>query len=192
MSLDALRGFDMLFIMAFSQAVVAFCAWIGSADCWLARQMTHVGWHGLHHHDTIFPLFLFLAGVSWPFSLASQRAKGRSTGQIVLKIVRRMVLLVALGVMTPKFFAFAFDQCRYSSVLAHIGICWAGAALLYLFVRNWKVRFAVLVALLATRIGRRSSSRLVAWPSNGCSCCIFTARGRSCGFETFSRHLAFR
>lgn len=98
MSLDALRGFDMLFIMAFSQAVVAFCAWIGSPDSWLAQQMTHVSWHGLRHHDTIFPLFLFLflAGVSWPFSLASQRAKGRSTGRIVLKVVRRMCLLVLL------------------------------------------------------------------------------------------------
>lgn len=110
MSLDAIRGFDMLFIMAFSQAVVAFCAWIGLTDSWFAQQMTHVSWHGLRHHDTIFPLFLFLAGVSWPFSLASQRAKGRSTGRIVLKAVRRMCLLVLLGVMTSKFFTFSFGS----------------------------------------------------------------------------------
>lgn len=148
MSLDALRGFDMLFIMAFSQAVVAFCAWIGSPDSWFAQQMTHVSWHGLRHHDTIFPLFLFLAGVSWPFSLASQRAKGRSTGRIVLKIVRRMFLLTLLGVMTPVFFAFEFAKYRYDSVLAHIGVCWAGAAFLYLFVKSWKARLAVVGSLL--------------------------------------------
>ena len=64
MSLDALRGVDMLFIMGFSGAIISFCAWIGLKDCWLATQMTHVAWHGFRHHDTIFPLFLFLTGVA--------------------------------------------------------------------------------------------------------------------------------
>ena len=80
MSLDALRGADMLFIMGFSGAVVAFCQLLGfGKDCWLASQMVHVAWHGFRQHDTIFPLFLFLAGVSWSFSLAAQRERGRTT-----------------------------------------------------------------------------------------------------------------
>ena len=81
MSLDALRGADMLCIMGASSAVMAFCALLGMPDCWLALQMKHVAWHGFRHHDTIFPLFLFLAGVSWPFSFASQEARGRSAGR---------------------------------------------------------------------------------------------------------------
>ena len=64
MSLDALRGADMIFIMGFSTVVVAACNLLGfGKDCWLAAQMEHVPWHGLRHHDTIFPLFLFLAGM---------------------------------------------------------------------------------------------------------------------------------
>ena len=63
MSIDVLRGFDMLFIMGFSGLVVAICSLFPEgADCWLARTMSHVEWNGLAHHDTIFPLFLFLAG----------------------------------------------------------------------------------------------------------------------------------
>jgi len=149
MSLDALRGADMLFIMGFSGAIVSFCAWIGLKDCWVATQMTHVAWHGFRHHDTIFPLFLFLAGVAWPFSYASQVAKGRTTAAILRKIGLRVLALFFLGMVSANFFAFKFETYRYDSVLAHIAVCWAGAALLYMFVRSWKVRVAIVFALLA-------------------------------------------
>ena len=149
MSLDALRGADMLFIMGFSSAVISFCAWIGLKDCWAATQMTHVAWHGFRHHDTIFPLFLFLSGVAWPFSYASQVAKGRTTAAILRKIGFRVLALFFLGMVSANFFAFKFETYRYDSVLAHIAVCWAGAALLYMFVRNWKVRLAIIFALLA-------------------------------------------
>lgn len=149
MSLDALRGADMLFIMGFSGAVVSFCAWIGLKDCWLATQMTHVAWHGFRHHDTIFPLFLFLAGAAWPFSYASQVAKGRTTVAILRKLGFRVLALFFLGMVSANFFAFKFETYRYDSVLAHIAVCWAGAALLYMFVRSWKVRVAIAFAMLA-------------------------------------------
>ena len=149
MSLDALRGADMLFIMGFSGAIMSFCAWIGMKDCWVATQMTHVAWHGFRHHDTIFPLFLFLAGVSWPFSYASQVAKGRTTAAILRKMGCRVLALCFLGMVSANLFAFKYELFRYDTVLAHIAVCWAGAALLYMFVRSWKVRMAIAFALLA-------------------------------------------
>lgn len=148
MSLDALRGADMLFIMGFSQAIIALCALLGRPDCELSRQMTHVVWHGLRHHDTIFPLFLFLAGASWPFSLAGQVAKGRTTGEIILKIARRVLLLFFFGLAMKQFFAFDVAHFRYDSVLAHIGVCWAAAALLYMFVKDWRKRLLIAAGLL--------------------------------------------
>ena len=76
MSLDALRGFDMFFIMGLSGLIVNLCALFpcGFSEM-LSEQMGHVAWNGLRHHDTIFPLFLFLAGVSFPFSFAKQRER---------------------------------------------------------------------------------------------------------------------
>ena len=77
MSLDALRGFDMFFIMGLSGLIVALCAlWPNPVTEAISRSMSHVDWDGLRHHDTIFPLFLFLAGVSFPFSYAKQREQG--------------------------------------------------------------------------------------------------------------------
>ena len=149
MSLDALRGADMLFIIGFSGALIALCQLLGfGKDCWLATQMTHVAWHGFRHHDTIFPLFLFLAGAAWPFSYASQVAKGHSTGRILRKMALRVFLLFLLGMVRPRFFAFEYETFRYDNVLAHIGICWAGAAMLFMFVKSFRVRLAVAALLL--------------------------------------------
>lgn len=148
-SLDALRGFDMMFIMGVSGLIVALCHLFPDGDnSWLAQQMTHVDWNGLRHHDTIFPLFIFLAGVSWPFSLSRQREAGKSTGQIVWKIIRRCLILIALGLVYNGIFRLDFKTLRVASVLMRIGIAWAGAALIYLFVKSpWK-RGIIAVAIL--------------------------------------------
>ena len=122
-SLDALRGFDMLFISGLSQFLIAICAILGSPECWLAEQMRHVAWTGLHHHDTIFPLFIFLAGASWPFSLAAQRARGRSDFAIILKLVRRAIVFVLLAAILGGLLTFDWPNVRYLDVLNTIGIC---------------------------------------------------------------------
>ena len=98
-SLDALRGFDMLFICGLSGLIAKICVLCGSPKGWLATQMKHVEWDGFVHHDTIFPLFLFIAGVTFPFSLARQQADGRSTWKIWLRTLRRGLVLVLLGMV---------------------------------------------------------------------------------------------
>lgn len=150
MSLDALRGADMLFIMGFSSAVVAFCQLLGfSKDCLLASQMIHVAWHGFRQHDTIFPLFLFLAGVSWSFSLSAQRERGRTTAQIVMKVLKRVFTLWFFGLaIYTALWKFDFRGLRYDPVLAHIGICWGVAALVTMFVKGFWTRLAIAASLL--------------------------------------------
>ena len=149
MSLDALRGADMLCIMGGASLVIALCKLLGfGGDCWLATQMSHVVWHGFRQHDTIFPLFLFLAGVSWPFSYASQIARGRTTPRILGKIAIRAAILFVLGLFGRKLFTADFAHMRWDSVLAHIAFCWAAAAMLYMFVKSWKIRLSVMAALL--------------------------------------------
>ena len=100
MSVDALRGFDMLFIMGGAGLIAALAQWFPcSFTEMLAEQMEHVEWNGLRHHDTIFPLFLFIAGISFPFSLAKQRGQGRTKWAIHRKVIVRGLMLVFLGVV---------------------------------------------------------------------------------------------
>ena len=146
-SLDALRGADMLFIMGGSTLISAVCAFFGSPKGWLATQMNHVQWAGFAHHDTIFPLFLFIAGVAWPFSLAAQQGKGRTKLQITGRVLKRMLILFLLGLVYNGLFKLDFAHLRIPSVLNRIGFAWGAAALLTLFVRRVSVR-AVITALL--------------------------------------------
>jgi len=132
-SLDALRGFNMCFIMGLAGLITAICALFpGGEGCWLAGQMEHAEWEGFFHHDTIFPLFLFLAGVSFPFSYAKQQSKGMTRGSIYLKIFKRGVILVILGMVYNGLLNCDFENLRYFSVLGRIGLAWMFAALLFM------------------------------------------------------------
>lgn len=146
MSLDALRGFDMLFIMGFAGWIVSVCNFFPESAVmqWLSGQMSHVKWNGLTHHDTIFPLFLFVAGISFPFSLAKQRAQGKSIQNIYYKIFKRGIVLVLLGCVYNGIFRLDFENMRYASVLGRIGLAWMFAALLFV---GFKTRINIIIAV---------------------------------------------
>lgn len=136
MSIDALRGFDMLFIMGFTALVISVCNLFPSeADCWLARTMKHVPWNGLAHHDTIFPLFLFISGLTFPFSYAKQQEQGKSRKDILFKIFKRGFTLVFLGIVCNGLLRFDFANLRIASVLGRIGLAWMFAALIYIYLK---------------------------------------------------------
>lgn len=147
LSIDVLRGFDMFFISGGASLIVALCTALGCGDCALATQMRHVPWAGFAQHDTIFPLFLFLAGVSWPFSLASQEAKGRGTGAICRKILMRMLVLFFIEVSFGGLLKFKPDF-RLMGVLSYIGLSWGVATLISLKVRKFAGRAALVAGLL--------------------------------------------
>lgn len=132
LSIDTFRGFDMLFIMGLSGLIIDLAGlWPECAFMqWLGGQMHHVAWDGFTQHDTIFPTFLFIAGISFPFSLAGQREGGASTARICGKIVRRAVILVLLGMCYNGLFRLHLDTIRIPSVLGRIGVAWMFAALM--------------------------------------------------------------
>src|SRR3954454_23913792 len=78
-SLDALRGFDMFWIMGAEEIFHGLAKATGSSF-WkgISTQFTHPAWNGFHVYDLIFPLFLFLAGVSTPYSIGRELEKGKS------------------------------------------------------------------------------------------------------------------
>ena len=138
----------MFFIMGVDEAVMAFAALAPCAvTTWAGAQMQHVPWHGLHVIDCVFPTFLYVAGLSFPFSYAKQTERGDSPLKIHFRLLKRAFLLVFLGLLYNGFLEFDFSHFRYGSVLGHIGISWFFAALLFVHFR-WKTRAAVAVLLL--------------------------------------------
>jgi predicted acyltransferase len=135
-SLDALRGFDMFWIMGGEGIFIGLATLTGwPVFKWCAEQLTHVPWHGFHFYDMIFPLFLFIAGISFPFSLAKRIALNNSRGSIYKHVIRRGLVLVFLGFLYNNAVRFNFSELRYGSVLGHIGIAWMFAALIFMNTR---------------------------------------------------------
>lgn len=129
LSIDALRGFDMLWIVGGDRLVRAWAAWSGSATASaIAGQFEHVEWEGFRFYDLIFPLFLFLVGAVLPFSLGKAAEKGR--GAAYRRIGRRVVLLFGLGLLCNGVLRFNWDGLRVAGVLQRIAVCYGIAALI--------------------------------------------------------------
>ena len=147
LSLDAVRGFDMFFIMGGEGLLVSLATLFGHPG--FRQTLDHVPWDGLHFMDTVFPTFLFLAGMTFPYSVAKSRANGATTRQIALRALRRCLLLVVLGLIyNGPLLHFDFAHMRVWSVLGRIGVAWFGSALLFLAFST-KQRIGIAVALLA-------------------------------------------
>ena len=140
-SLDALRGFDMFWIMGAEEIFILLGSLTGlPALQWWAGQMSHVEWHGFHAYDMIFPLFLFIAGVSFPFSAAKRMQGEDGRTSLYRHIFKRGLLLVFIGIIYNNGISFDFENMRYASVLGRIGLAWMFAALIFMHTRNWKSR----------------------------------------------------
>ena len=102
MSLDALRGFDMFWIIGADDLVIALNRMThpnghatGGILGFIATQLEHVEWAGFHFEDLIFPLFVFMAGISIVFSLGKTiRQEGRAAA--VKRVCRRSAVLFLL------------------------------------------------------------------------------------------------
>jgi len=140
-SLDALRGFDMSWIMGgeiIFKSLAALTGW--TVLQWWARQLDHVPWNGFHAYDMIFPLFLFIAGISFPFSMARRYHGKENRKALYIHVVKRGFLLVFLGIIYNNAISFDFAHLRYSSVLGRIGLAWMFGALIFM---NTSVRFRI-------------------------------------------------
>jgi len=99
MSVDALRGFDMFWIIGGSAIITGLIKALGGPFEALAPQFEHVSWEGLHFFDLIWPLFMFIVGVSIPLSIEKRKSEGKSKGSLHLHALRRAVILFILGMI---------------------------------------------------------------------------------------------
>jgi predicted acyltransferase len=140
-SLDALRGFDMFWIMGGEDIVHEFMkASKHPAAIWMATQLSHVAWNGFRFYDLIFPLFLFISGVSTPYSIGREIDKGVENQKILLRIIKRGLILVLLGIIYNNGLQIqALSHIRFPSVLGRIGLAYMFACIIYLYAsQRWQ------------------------------------------------------
>ena len=127
----------------------------------MSSQLEHVEWEGFRFYDLIFPLFLFMVGAVIPFSVASIRRRGSSARAVYLRIVRRVLLLFALGLLSYGFLHLTWlehgsdgqwtinfkDHQRITGVLQRIAVCYGIAAVIVLNT-GWRAQLVTIGVIL--------------------------------------------
>src|SRR3954449_1312864 len=149
-SLDALRGFDMFWIMGAEEIFHNLYKATGS-PFWgaISTQLTHPDWNGFHFYDLIFPLFLFLAGVATPYSVGRELEKGKSRRELLIRVIKRGLILVLLGIIYNNGLREIkpISEIRFGSVLGRIGLAYMFANIIYLYTKE-RAQMIWFVALL--------------------------------------------
>jgi predicted acyltransferase len=131
MSLDALRGFDMFWILGGDAIMRALATVLPVAPIkTVAEQFEHKDWAGFAFYDLIFPLFVFMSGVSIVYSLTRlQQQEGR--GAAMKRVLRRGALLFLLGIFYSGGVSTLWPDIRLLGVLQRIALAYLGAGLLF-------------------------------------------------------------
>ena len=146
-SLDALRGFDMFWILGADSLAYALHELSDNpATKFFAEQLDHAEWAGFRFYDLIFPLFVFIMGVSTVFSLEKIIAQ-EGRGAAVKRVLKRGVLLFIVALIYSGGFTNPWPDMRLMGVLNRIALCYTVGGLLFIFC-NVRVLVAVAAALL--------------------------------------------
>ena len=150
-SLDALRGMDLLFLVAISDLVEELAEVIDTP--WMASVMecfTHKTWEGFSPWDLVMPLFMFMAGVAIPFALSKYKEHlGGSSKQLYLRLGKRVLLLWLFGMMVQGNLL-ALDPHRiylFTNTLQAIAVGYFFSAIIYLHT-SWKTQIGIAAGLL--------------------------------------------
>ena len=137
LSLDVFRGIT-----------VAGMILVNNPGSWsnIYPPLRHAEWNGCTPTDLVFPFFLFIVGVSIHFGYQDKMEEGL-TKKIFLKILKRSLIIFALGVFLSLFPRFNFEVVRIPGVLQRIAVVFFITSILYL-TTNWLTQIRIAVILL--------------------------------------------
>ena len=151
LSLDVLRGLDLFLLVALQPVLRAV---LMQLDCevlneTLLYQLDHAEWEGLRVWDLVMPLFLFMSGVTMPYSLPKYRTQNGDL-KVWGRVLRRFALLFILGiVMQGNILALDPDRVYlYSNTLQAIAVGYLLAVPMVLYLKPWQQLVAIAVLLV--------------------------------------------
>jgi predicted acyltransferase len=148
MSLDALRGFDMFWIIGADSLVYALSRMADGMRKesnepasplyllikFLAEQLDHAAWAGFRFYDLIFPLFVFMVGASIVFSLNKIIAESGKNWAMI-RVLKRGLLLFVIGLFYSGGLTNPWPDMRLMGVLNRIALAYTAAGLLFIWFK---------------------------------------------------------
>jgi predicted acyltransferase len=179
MSLDALRGFDMFWIIggdAFFRALAPIFP--GPITGSFVRQLEHVAWQGLHFYDVIWPLFMFMVGVAMRLSLAKRRSMGVTDRTLYVHAVKRALILFFLG-MVAQGNLLAYDLSKLHPCYSVLHGIAAGYLIATIVMMNLRPKWQ-LVTLASFLLGYWALLVLIPVPAFGTG--VLTPEGNAAAY----------
>ena len=168
-SIDALRGFDMFWIIG--GAKLAGIIFTIRQVPWMHRvasEFEHSAWHGFTFYDLIFPLFLFIVGLAIPFSLSKYNSGGRdfksSRAYGYIRIITRTITLLLLGFIVNGLFDFNFSSMRWPGVLQRIAVCYLIAAVVTMLTKGRRQALVIGTVIILILVSYWAVMRFVPAP----------------------------
>ena len=139
----------------------------------IVHQLSHTPWNGLTFYDVIFPLFVFITGVSLALSLRKRLERGDERRAILRHVAARTVMLFLLGIVYNGGFGQAplLANIRVMGVLQRIALCYFCAAMLVLYTKP-RTQAAVAAGIL---VGYWAVMKFVRVPGYGAG--VWTVQG---------------
>ena len=135
-SLDILRGADLFLLLVLGPIIRAFEKVLEGGDAFF-RQFHHVDWEGFVTWDIIMPLFLFMSGITIPFSMAKYKEGLKPGWKFYLKLLKRFCLLFLLGwIVQGNLLEFSWREFHpFANTLQAIAVGYVVAALLFVYLK---------------------------------------------------------
>jgi predicted acyltransferase len=111
-------------------------------------QLEHASWHGWTFTDTVFPFFLWIVGLAMTLSTAKRVERGENKRALLVHLVRRFIIIFAIGMLAGPFPKYDWATIRIPGVLQRIALCYLIAGVIFLYTR---VRGQI-IALLSVNI----------------------------------------
>jgi predicted acyltransferase len=109
--------------------------------------LAHAEWHGWTPTDLIFPFFLFIVGVAIPLAFGRRVDAGGTQRDLHLKVIKRTLIIFALGLFLNGFPYFNLSTIRIPGVLQRIAVCYLFASIIFLKTRA-RTQIIIAAALL--------------------------------------------
>src|SRR5262247_330621 len=106
--------------------------------------LEHATWSGWTPTDLVFPFFVFIVGVSIPLAFGNRLERGGSRRDLYLKIIKRTLIIFAIGLFLNGLPYFGLAEYRIPGVLQRLAVCYFFASIIFL---NTKVRTQIAIAI---------------------------------------------
>jgi len=148
MSIDALRGFDMFWIIGGWYIFDGLHKALNNTTTgFIMKQLKHVEWEDFVFEDLIMPLFLFIVGVVMPFSFNKRLERGDSKWKLYVHVLMRSIILFILGMMAQGDLL-KLDPSKLKIFCNTLQAIAAGYLISAIIILNMRLRWQIVTTVL--------------------------------------------